>query len=298
MDTALKIVIITPVRDEARTIGVTLECMRRQTLPPRRWIIVDDGSSDGTGSIVREHAARLPFLIYVRLADRGYRKPAQGVIEAFYEGYRRLAGEDYEVVAKFDGDLEFPADLLERISNAFRADPRLGITGGTRYERRTRRGGYQKVLVPHGFVGGPYKFYRRQCFEEIGGLVPRSGWDGVDIVRANAMGWRTGELADLAILHLKPTGRAEGEGLRRSCEKYGSAGWYMGGYAWHFLLRSFLRSMEMRDPRIGYFMLRGFWRARRNGEPRESPEFRASLRRIQRQNLRFWLRLALGGNRG
>jgi len=290
----MRFVIVTPVRNEGPYIRATLECMSRQTLLPREWIVVDDGSSDGTGEEIGKWVARCPFLQYVRLEDRGYRKPGQGVVEAFYEGYGRIQVPDYEILAKLDGDLQFPPDTLERIADAFRANARMGITGGTLYERPGREGAYRRTLHPAGNVRGATKFYRRECFEAIGGLVRRAGWDGVDILRANMAGWETGEIPGLRILHLKPTGTARGEGVRKACEKYGDVSYYMGGYFWYFLLRAAGRSAEGRNPRIGFHMLRGYFLARRNRIPREPEPFRAFLKKRQVENLKDYLRLALG----
>ena len=228
----MKIIIITPVRNEGKFIEVTIRCMASQTLLPHKWVIVNDGSTDNTESIIKKYMLVYSFINYVSIPDRGYRKPAQGVVEAFYEGLNSLKTTDCDVLAKFDADLDFPPNTLEKICNVFKGDPSLGITGGTRYEKVGDKDGLKRVLVPQGFVGGPYKFYRKVCFDDIGGLITRAGWDGVDIVKANMKGWNTGEIESLKIIHLKPTGLAEGEGLKNACEKYGNVSYYMGGYLW------------------------------------------------------------------
>lgn len=287
----MKLIIITPTRNEEDFIQATLKCMLAQTILPTRWIIVNDGSTDGTDKIVRACLKHAPFIEYISLADRGYRKPGQGVVEAFCEGYERITGDDYDVIAKFDADLEFPPDTLERISNAFRNDPELGITGGTRYERVSGKGDFKKVLVPKGFVGGPTKFYRKKCFEDINGLIQRAGWDGVDTIRANMKGWRTGELESLKIIHLKPTGTAKGEGLKKACEKYGDVSYFMGGYLWYFLLRVIGRSLQRRSLRVGFYMIKGYLRSHINSLERESQEFSKFLKKIQKQNMIYWIKL-------
>jgi glycosyltransferase involved in cell wall biosynthesis len=267
--------------------------MSKQTIDPAKWIIVDDGSTDNTGKIVKEYMEKMPYIEYIYIPDRGYRKPAVGVMEAFYKGYEKVKNLDYDIIAKFDADLKFPPKMLETILDAFIKDPKLGITGGTRYEQSEKDGPFKKVLLPVGFVGGPTKFYRRMCFEDIGGLIIRAGWDGVDTIRASMNGWETGELEDLKIYHLKPTGMAKGEGLRRACEKYGDVSYYMGGYFWYFLLRVIGRSIHGRNYKIGFFMLKGFLNSLYNREKRESIEFRKYLKKNQIKNIRYWYRLLL-----
>jgi len=293
----MKFVIITPVRNEEQYISITMKCMIRQTVMPIEWIVVNDGSTDNTEIIIKELMERNSFIKYVCLKDRGFRKPGQGVIEAFYEGFKKIENTDYDILAKLDGDLEFPPDTLEKISNAFKNHPKLGITGGTRYERKKNQGPFRKVLVPKGFVGGPFKFYRKQCFEDIDGLTKRAGWDGVDTIKANMNGWRTGEIESLKIVHLKPTGTAECEGLIKACEKYGDVCYYMGGYLWYFFLRIIGRSLEARNPKVGYHILRGYLRSKKKNEPRESHEFRSYLKKKQAQNMIYWFKLAVKGYR-
>lgn len=290
----MKIVIITPVRNEEQYISVTINCMLKQTILPIEWIIVDDGSTDNTGTIIKNQIQGHSFIKYVSLKDRGFRKPGKGVVETFYEGYKRIENRDYDILAKFDGDLEFPTNTLEEVSKAFNSDPRLGVTGGTRYERSRIKGSLKKVIVPKGFVGGPFKFYRRKCFEDINGLIKRAGWDGVDTVKANMKCWRTGEIESLKILHLQPTGTSIGEGLIKACEKYGDVSYYMGGYFWYFLLRAIGRSLESRNPKVGYYMISGYLKSRNNNEAREQGDFRMFLKKNQIQNVRNWVKLLFG----
>lgn len=289
----MKFVIITPVRNEERYVATTIKCMIAQTLLPIEWIIVDDGSTDNTQKIIKNSIGKNSFIKYLYRSDRGYRKPGQGVVETFYEGFQNITYKDYEIIAKFDADLDFPPNFLEKISDAFVKNPELGITGGTRYESSGKNSCLHKVIVPRGFVGGPYKFYRRKCFEDINGLVSRAGWDGVDTIKANMLGWQTGELEDLKIIHLKPTGFAKGEGLANSCLKDGDINYYMGGYIWYFFLRVIGRSLQARNGKIGYYMLKGYFKSWSLGIKRESDEFRTYLKKVQLNNIVYFFKLAL-----
>lgn len=286
----MRLLLITPTRNEGKYIRTTLESIVAQTLLPVKWIIVDDGSTDNTADIIREYLGKAPFIQYLHIPDRGYRKPSVGVIEAFYAGLSRVGNLDYDVIAKLDGDLRVPPDMLQKISEAFEKGPQLGITGGTRYERFGKERSLKRVHVPRGFVGGTHKFYRNKCFEDIGGLIKRPGWDGVDTIRANMNGWKTGEIESLRIHHLKPTGTARGEGLAWANEKYGNVSYYMGGYLWYFILRVLYRSVERRSLMIGYYMIKGYLKELVHRTPRESAEFRKYLKREQVRNVVDWLR--------
>ena len=286
-------VIITPVRNEAQYIGTTLRCMIAQTVKPIRWVIVDDGSTDGTGEIIEGALDDNPFIRYVFVADRGFRKPAVGVVETFYRGLREVEGLEYDILAKFDGDLEFPPDMIASIIGAFEADPRLGVTGGRQFERLGVDQPLKEVRYPEGFVAGAYKFYRRECFEAIGGIIRRAGWDGVDTVRAAMQGWQTGQLPSLELIHLKTSGTARGEGIRKSGLKYGDVSYYMGGYFWHFLLHVLRLTVLFRKPAMGYWTAVGYFRALFRREEREPVAFRRFLKKQQLQHFKNLLRAGL-----
>ena len=114
MDSAeSKYVVVTPARDEEACLRLTIESMLAQTLRPAAWIIVDDGSRDGTAAIIEEYARSCPWIRGWMRQDRGRRLPGAGVVEAFYDGYHQLQGGDWEFLVKLDADLSFAPDFPE-----------------------------------------------------------------------------------------------------------------------------------------------------------------------------------------
>ena len=282
-------IIITPVRNEEKYVKNTIECMLKQTKQPKKWIIVNDGSTDNTENIILESILKCHFIKYIRLDDRGYRKPGQGVVETFNVGLASLQNESYDVIAKFDADIEFPIEMIEKIEMAFKNDIKLGITGPTEWMQHVKSGTYKQVIVPKNFVGGPHKFYRRECYEAIGGLIKRAGWDGVDTIKANMAGWKTMELKNVQVYHLKSAGSSGGEGIRKACEKYGDVSYYMGGYFWYFILRVIGRSIESKDIMVGYYMILGYINSHKNKLDREGLEFRNFLKNQQIENIKYYI---------
>lgn len=129
--------IVTPVRDEVACIGRTLDAVAGQTALPLQWIIVDDGSTDGTDIILDRFAADHSWVIVLHRGNRGFRANGGGVMDAFYAGFALVEPSQWDYLVKLDGDLSFSPDYFERCLEKFAAEPDLGIGGG--YGVRGRR---------------------------------------------------------------------------------------------------------------------------------------------------------------
>jgi biofilm PGA synthesis N-glycosyltransferase PgaC len=254
----VKYVIVTPVRDEEKHIEATIEAVIGQTVKPAEWVIVNDGSSDGTGDIIDRYAAKVSWISAVHRSNRGFRKSGGGVIEAFYEGYRALRCNDWEFVAKLDGDLTFSADYFEKCFEHFRSQPRLGVGGGDIYHDLD---GVSKLEAnPRFHVRGATKIYRRACWEAIGGLLKAPGWDSIDEVKANMLGWKSYSFEELRVAHHRITGSADG--AMRDRVKHGVA-CYISGYHPLFVAASCFYRLSQRPYIIGsaaicYGFLKGY----------------------------------------
>lgn len=276
----MKYVIITPVRDEEKHIEDTIHSVVAQTILPAEWVIVDDGSTDGTGAILRRYAAEHAWISVIHRPDRGFRKSGGGVMEAFYEGYRALRTRDWEVMVKLDGDLSFGSDYFERCLRRFAENPVLGIAGGVIYYGEN---GTRKVETSHLFhVRGATKMYRRACWDAIGGLIRTAGWDTVDELKANMLGWRTQGFPDILVRQHRPTGAADG--AWRDAVKNGQAD-YASGYHPVFMLAKCLRRVFEKPFLIGAAgHLYGFTEGHLRRLPRV--EERELIRYVRRQQIR------------
>jgi glycosyltransferase involved in cell wall biosynthesis len=226
-------VIITPARDEEEHVQATIESVSGQTVRPAEWVIVNDGSTDRTGAIIDHYAAQFPWIRTIHRPDRGFRKSGGGVVDAFNEAYRSLRCNDWDFIVKLDGDLSFSADYFQRCFEHFSKEPDLGIGGGGVYHDS---GCELKLEVnPRFHVRGASKIYRRPCWDAIGGLWAGAGWDTIDEVKANMLGWKTRSFEELPLLHHRPTGAADGH--LRDLMKHGLA-CYTCGYHPLFVLAS------------------------------------------------------------
>lgn len=233
--TGKRYALITPVRDEEKYIEAMIESIAGQDIQPDKWVIVDDGSLDRTPEIVETNASRLPFIELVRLPKRQERAP--GGEAAIIHALRRINLADYDFLARFDADLLFENDYIRRIFEEFDRDPELGIAGGGLFVSRDGR--LDLEVVPDYHVRGALKMYRRQCFEEIGGITTRIGWDTIDEVYAWTKGWRTKSFFGLRVIHRRPTG--EGILSRRIYWERGKAEYY----TWSLPLFVFAKALYM-----------------------------------------------------
>jgi glycosyltransferase involved in cell wall biosynthesis len=195
---------ITAVRDEEQFIARTIESVVTQTVKPLEWIIVDDGSRDKTGEIIAPYIERHPWIRYVDRKDRGHRSKGGG-IEAFLEVFPTICSRGWEYLVNLDSDLTFDADYFEQCFEQFRSTPKLGIGGGAVYAQ-IGGGHWQPEQAPAFHVRGAAKIYRRECWEAIGGLWPGLGWDTVDEVKANQLGWTTRTFPNIKLFHQRQSG--------------------------------------------------------------------------------------------
>jgi biofilm PGA synthesis N-glycosyltransferase PgaC len=230
---AQTVVIVTPVRDEAGYITHTLRSVERQTCRPAQWVIVDDGSTDGTGAVLDRYAARHPWVCVVHRANRGFRLNGGGVMEAFYAGYDHVSVDAWDFLMKLDGDLSFEPEYLEKCLDHFANDPKLGIGGGTICSVVDGELKVESSGDPPFHVRGATKIYRRDCWDQIAPLAKAPGWDTLDEVRANYLGWQTRTFPELKLVQYKPTGSADGSW--KNAFKNGKAN-YLTGYHPAFML--------------------------------------------------------------
>lgn len=198
--------LVTPCRDEAKYARRTLDSVIGQTILPALWIIVDDGSKDETPAILREYAAKHPWIRIVTRADRGDRKLGGGVIDAFYAGYDTVNPDEFDYVTKFDLDLDLPSGYFEELMRRMEDDPRIGTASGKPYFVRDGKRFSEKCGDENSV--GMVKFYRTQCFKQVGGFVRELMWDGIDCHRCRMFGWIAVSWDDpaLSFEHLRPMG--------------------------------------------------------------------------------------------
>jgi glycosyltransferase involved in cell wall biosynthesis len=280
-------VLITPARNEARFIGGTIESVVAQTERPKRWVIVSDGSTDGTDDIVKTYAARHPWMSLVRRPEHAERHFAAKV-RSFNAGYATLAGEPYDIIGNLDADITFDQDYFEFLLGQFAEDARLGVAG-TPFVEGEMSYDYRFTSIEH--VSGACQLFRRECFEAIGGYLPVAGGgiDWIAVTTARMKGWKTRTFVERVCHHHRPMGTATA-GRFRALYKLGRQDYFLGGHPlWEFCRAAF---QATRKPYVlgGLTLLAGYLRALLGGVERPvSAELVKFHRREQMQRLRHTL---------
>jgi glycosyltransferase involved in cell wall biosynthesis len=222
-------VVVTPARNEEAFIEKTIETVIGQTVLPQKWVIVNDGSTDATGSIVEKYAKKYEWLELVNLPVRKERNFAAKV-HAFNAGLERLKDVPYEIIANLDGDVGLDEDHFEFLLNKFKDDSGLGVAGTIFREE----GGYSSETSSfegQNHVSGQCQVFRRKCFEDIGGYYANKegGIDWIAVTTARMMGWKTRSYREKSFFHFRHLGTAE-RGILASSFSYGEKDYYLGGH--------------------------------------------------------------------
>jgi biofilm PGA synthesis N-glycosyltransferase PgaC len=281
-------VLVSPCKDEGLYIEKTLLSVSKQTIQPTQWIIVDDGSSDNSMDIVKKYQSTImPYIKIVTRAPQTARNVGAGVIHAFNEGLP-VIDVDYDFICKFDVDLDLQPKYFEILIQKMNDDPLLGTCSGKAYYIDST-GVMRSELCGDEASVGMTKFYRRECFEQIGGFVAEVGWDGYDCHLARWHGWRAlswDTPDDLRFIHLRPMGSSQ-KNIYRGRIRHGKGQFHQGTHPIFFLASSIFRSVKQKPYITGtFYAIFGYAKAAWDGEKHfGSPEITNFIRSYQMRAL-------------
>jgi poly-beta-1,6-N-acetyl-D-glucosamine synthase len=281
-------VLITPARNEAEFIELTIKSMVAQTVKPLKWVIVSDGSTDGTDDIVNKYAADHPWIELVRTPERRERHFA-GKVYAFNAGYARVKALAYGAIGNLDADLSFDDEYFSFLLQRLAEDPRLGLVGTPFKDEGGSTYDYRYVSIEH--VSGACQLFRRECFEQVGGYVPVKGGgvDHIAVITARMKGWKTRTFTEKVILHHREIGTAQ-QGTLKARFMTGAQDYALGSHLIWELSRA-IYQLRMRPFVIGGLMLLSgyLWSMVRRVPRPVSPELVEFRRREQMQRLKKFL---------
>jgi len=281
-------VLITPARNEGAFIEKTVQSVVAQTILPVRWVIVSDGSTDGTDEIVRRYTVKHPWIELVRMPERKERNFA-GKVLAFNAGHAEVKDLRTDLIGNLDADVSFEADYFEYLLGKFAENPRLGVAGTNRWEGALM---YDYRFSNVEDVAGACQLFRRECFEAIGGYQPIRG-GGIDLVAmltARMRGWETRSYAGRILIHHRPTGSATANKWMVHF-KHGRNDYMFGGHPLWEIFRAVYRMTRKPFVIGGCYLLCGYVWSMLKGIERPVPEELIRFRRKEQMaKLRRFLR--------
>ena len=280
-------VLITPARNEAKFIEFTLQSMVGQKFRPLKWLIVSDGSTDGTDDLVRKYSADNPWIELLRMPERAERHFA-GKVHAFNAGYARAKELSPDVIGNLDADVSIEPDHFQYLLSKFGENPELGV-GGSPFREGSQQYDYRFSNIEN--VWGGCQLFRRECYEAIGGYTPVKGGgvDHIAVVSARMKGWKTRTFPDKVCIHHRVMNTAEQSALKAKF-KLGAKDYSFGNHpAWE-LFRTFYQTTKPPVVLGGLSLGAGyFWSMFRGKERSASPELVAFTRREQMQRLKKFI---------
>lgn len=258
-----KYIIITSAYNEEQHIEQTIKSVIKQTILPAEWIIVNDGSTDKTESIIKKYANKYEFIKLLNKKN-DYLEFGSHVAVNFNIGLNNLSVKDWEYIAQLDADISIDrSDFYEFQINEFKKNKNLGSTSGITY---TIKNGVKKLNTkrPYWRTGGATKFYRRKCFEDIEGIEPIFAWDGLDVYKAMFHDWKTRTLYELEVHHLGVSRMNERHQTKEKVKLIGKS-LYQRGYPIEFVLFKSISFLKKSFTHQRAF-LKGYYSAKKNKE--------------------------------
>ncbi len=253
----MKYYIVIPSYNEEAFIALTLQSLISQKVLPSKIVVVNDNSTDKTAEIVLEFAKENPFITLVNKTSENIHLPGSKVIQAFQKGFETL-DENYDIIVKLDADLIFPPNYFETVIKHFQSDSKIGMAGGFCYIEKNGDWILEN-LTDKDHIRGALKAYRKECFQQIGGLKPAMGWDTVDELLCKYYNWQVVTDESLHVKHLKPTGANYNKTARY---KQGEA-FYTLGYGFFITaIASAKLAMMKKKPLLFLDYIQGFWKAK------------------------------------
>jgi glycosyltransferase involved in cell wall biosynthesis len=287
----LRYALVTPARNEADLIEQTLRSVVAQTVLPSKWVIVSDGSTDGTDEIVKRYASQYSWIELVRMPERRDRQFAAKA-HAFNAGCARLKDVPFDIIGNLDADITFDRDYLAFLLDQFSANPRLGVAGTPFVEDhdRTDKHTYAHQFADASHVSGACQMFRKKCFDEVGGYIPvRAGAiDWIAVTTARMKGWQTRTFTEKVCFHHRKLGVGSGShGKLRMRFHYGRKAYSVGGHPVWECLRGVFQMRQKPFVLGGLWFIAGYVSAALRGADRVvSPELMQFHRAEQMGRLR------------
>jgi glycosyltransferase involved in cell wall biosynthesis len=219
----VRFLIIIPAHNEEDNLPFTLDSLQKQNSKDFKVVVVNDGSTDRTSGIIRKYTETDSRFETINL-QKSEHQPGSKVVYAFKNGLQTQSMDEFDIICKFDADIILPENYLTTVETAFATHPEYGLVGGLLYIEKDGNWVYEGNSNKH-HVRGPMKAYRKECFVQIGGLRETLGWDNIDSILLENLGWKEVVLPELHVKLIKVKGA---DYTIRPADYYGKYFYFLG----------------------------------------------------------------------
>lgn len=200
----MKFLIIIPAHNEENNLPFTLDSLQQQSFKDFQVVVVNDGSTDKTSDVIKKYTEQDSRFETINL-QKSLHQPGSKVVAAFKNGLQTQDLNQFDIICKFDSDIILSENYLQTVADSFAKNPDYGLVGGLLYVEKNGEWVYEGNSNKH-HVRGPMKAYRKECFLQMGGLRETLGWDNIDAILLQNLGWKEVVLPELHVKLIKVKG--------------------------------------------------------------------------------------------
>lgn len=239
----MRFLIIIPAHNEEQNLSFTLDSLQKQRNRDFKVVVVNDGSTDKTPEVIRKYTESDSRFETINL-QKSEHQPGSKVVHAFKNGLQTQSLDEFDVICKFDADIILPENYLEAVAHAFISNPTYGLVGGLLYVEKEGSWVYEGNSNKH-HVRGPMKAYRKECYIQMGGLRETLGWDNIDSILLEHLGWKEIVLPELHVKLIKVKGA---DYTIRPADYYGRYFYFLGLSRFLAYIASSKEAMKSKSP--------------------------------------------------
>lgn len=219
----MRFLIIIPAHNEENNLPFTLNSLQQQSFKDFKIVVVNDGSTDKTAEVIKKYIDNDTRFETINL-EKSAHQPGSKVVNAFKNGLNTQNMDEFNIICKFDADIILPENYLEILEKSFKSNSNYGLVGGLLYIEKNGDWVYEGNSNKH-HVRGPMKAYRKESFLQMGGLRETLGWDNIDSILLENLGWKEVVLPELHVKLIKVKGA---DYTIRPAEYYGKYFYFLG----------------------------------------------------------------------
>ncbi|MEG0928661.1 glycosyltransferase family 2 protein [Chryseobacterium sp.] len=249
----MRFLIIIPAHNEEQNLSFTLDSLQKQRNRDFKVVVVNDGSTDKTPEVIRNYTESDSRFETINL-QKSEHQPGSKVVHAFKNGLQTQSLDEFDIICKFDADIILPENYLEAIAHTFIDNPTYGLVGGLLYVEKEGSWVYEGNSNKH-HVRGPMKAYRKECFVEMGGLRETLGWDNIDSILLEHLGWKEIVLPELHVKLIKVKGA---DYTIKPADYYGRYFYFLGLSRFLAYIASSKEAMKSKSPSFFFDIIKAY----------------------------------------